>query len=267
MSPSPRDTSFAPSFAYLARQKYDLILGIGFLQQRDVDAAALRFPAQKFAYLDGRRQDLRHRPKNVRGTLFKTEEPAYLAGYLAALLEKRRPGKDVVATVGGIKIPTVDTYIAGFQAGARKADPGITALNAYSRDFVNQEKCATLARSEIARGAGVVFAVAGGCGVGALDAAAEAGVWAVGVDIDQSYLGPHILTSVVKRLDVAVVAIVRSLVDGTFTTGTDTVFGLKNGGVGLGRISSNVPRRFVRALDAIRAQIVAGKIHVPSALG
>jgi basic membrane protein A len=263
----PNESSFVPSFSYLARQKYDLIIGVGFLEAADMAAAAQKFPTARFAILDARREDLEHRPKNVRGTLFKTEEAGYLAGYLAALMEKRRPGKDVVSTVGGFKIPTVDSYIAGYQAGARKADPGIATLNAYSGDFLVAGKCEALALDQIARGSGVVFAVAGSCGLGALAAAKEKGVWGVGVDIDQSYLGPHILTSVVKRLDVAVYDIVGSLVRGTLTTGGNSVFDLRNGGVGLGKISPKVPRSFLAQVARIRREIVAGKINVPSAVG
>ena len=267
VAPNPNQSSFVPTFSYLARQKYDLIIGVGFLAAADLAAAASKFPTAKFAILDARQEDLRGRPKNVRGTLFKAEEAGYLAGYLAALMEKRRPGKDVVSTVGGYKIPTVDAYIAGYQAGARKADPGIATLNGYSADFVVTEKCKTLALDQIARGSGVVFAVAGPCGLGALAAAKEKGVWGVGVDIDQSYLGPHILTSAVKRLDVAVYDLVRSLVRGTLTTGGNFVFDLRNGGVGLARISPKVPSSFLAQVERIRRQIVAGKISVPSTLG
>jgi basic membrane protein A and related proteins len=264
---SPTENSFVPGFSYLARQKYDLIIGIGFLQVADLDTAALKFPSSKFAILDARREDLKHRPKNVRGTLFKTEQAAYLAGYLAARLEQRRPGADVVSTIGGYPLPTVTAYIAGFQAGARKADPGITTLNAYSNDFDALAKCRTLALGQIARGSGAVFAVAGACGLGALAAAKEKGAWGIGVDLDQSYLGPFILTSVVKRLDVAAFDLIRSLEQGTFTTGEDSIFDLRNGGVGLGRISPKVSRSLLSQVDRVRKQIVAGKIKVPATLG
>src|SRR5437763_887136 len=171
VSTSDSQNSYVPGFAYLARQRYDLIIGVGFLEAGDIDTAAVRFPGSRFAILDARREDLKHRPANVHGTLFKTEQAGYLAGYLAARLEEQRPGKDVVSTVGGLPIPTVNTYIAGFQAGARKADPQITTLNAYSNDFDAADKCKPLALHQIAQGSGTVFAVAGACGLGALEAA------------------------------------------------------------------------------------------------
>jgi basic membrane protein A len=263
----PSPDRFVSTFSYLARQKYDLIVGWGLAEVFGMDTAALRYPRARFAIVDARLEDLPHRPKNVRGTLFRTEQPSYLAGYLAALMEKRRPGPDVIGSVGGLKIPVVDAFIAGFQAGARKADPGITLLNGYSQDFLDPAKCRALANQQIARGAGVVFDVAGHCGLGVLEAAKEEGVWGIGVDIDQSYLGPHILTSVIKRFDVAVYDLVRSLVRGTFTTGADTVFDLRNGGVGLGKVSPMVPQSILVRLQRIKAQIVAGVITVPSMLG
>jgi len=266
VAPSPRET-FASSFSYLARQRYDLIIAIGFFEVQDLDAAARAFPQSKFAIIDASIDDLKHRPGNVRGGTFRTEQAGYLAGYLAALMEERRPGKDVIGSVGGVKIPTVDSYIAGYRAGARSADPRITLLNAYSGDFLNRSKCRAIALQQIAAGAGAVFQVADACGLGALAAAKEKHVWGIGVDVDQSFLGPRILTSVVKNLDVAVFATIASFKEGRFHTGTDAVFDLANDGVGLGRISPKVPRTFIRRLDAIRARIVAGKITVPSSLG
>ena len=257
----------APGFLFLARQKYDLVLGYGFLSTGDLDAAAVRFPHTTFAIVDASVRDLPHHPRNVRGGVFASEEPSYLAGYLAGSMEKRRPGRDVVASVGGAKIPTVDAYIAGFQAGARKADPGITTLNGYAKSFTDPGKCEAVTRRQIADGAGVVFQVASACGMGALEAARQARVWGIGVDVDQSALGPFVLTSTVKRLDVGVFKTVRDFTSGRFKTGRDAVFDLANGGVGLGRISPRVPRALVRKADLIRKQIVAGKIRVPSTLG
>ena len=108
---------------------------------------------------------------------------------MAGLYAKDKGGDQVVSTVGGQKIPPVDHYIAGFQAGAKAANPDIKTLNAYSQDFVDQAKCKELALNQIAEGSKVVFQVAGGCGLGALDAAKEKGVQGIGVDADQAYLG------------------------------------------------------------------------------
>ena len=130
---------------------------------------------------------MKSKPKNVRGLLFKEQEAGYLVGYLAGLVTKQEGGsQQVIGSVGGQKIPPVDRYIAGYRAGAKKANPGITTLNAYSQDFVDQAKCKELALDQIARGAQVIFQVAGQCGLGALSAAKEKNVRGIGVDADQA---------------------------------------------------------------------------------
>ncbi|MGH3116909.1 MAG: BMP family ABC transporter substrate-binding protein [Gaiellales bacterium] len=255
-----------PAYASLARQGYDLIIGVGFLDASALDRVARSFPRSRFVIVDASVNDLAHRPRNVRGVVFNSEEAAYLAGYLAALIEQRRPGEDVVGTVGGVKIPSVDSFIAGFQAGARKGVRGIRTLNAYAGDFLNERRCAAVAREQIARRAGVIFAVAGGCGVGALRAAKAARVWGIGVDVDQSFLGRHILTSVVKRLDVATFTTIRAFQRGQLRFGRDSSFRLRDQGVGLARISPDVPHEFLRGVERIRREIVAGKIRVPARL-
>jgi basic membrane protein A len=182
-----------PTLRSLARQNYDLVL-IGEVQSPlDVDAVVTvskRFPAVKFVLVDP--PFLEDWPGNVQGSIWRVEQPAYLAGYLAGIEEKQRRGRDVVGSVGGVKIPTVDAFIAGFEAGARKGDPAIQTLRGYSYDFFDAAKCESVARKQIAQGAGVVFNVAGVCGLGTLRAARSAGVWAVGVDVDQSYLGSYV---------------------------------------------------------------------------
>ena len=267
VAPDPVPTgSYLPPIAYLARQRYDLVIGIGFLEVGALDIAARRFPWLKFGLLDAQHDALQHRPRNVQGTLFRTEQPSFLAGYLAAKMEATRPKPHVVSSVGGLPIPPVKAYIAGFQAGARRADPHVKILNSYSNDFVNPAKCARAAREQIARGSGVVFDVAGGCGIGALHVAKAHGAWGIGVDIDQSYLGSFILTSVVKHLDVAVYDFVHDLQRGRMRTGGDTVFDLRNKGVGLGRISPVVPPSLRRDLQRLSAEIVHGRIRVASTL-
>ena len=264
---SRSSAEYVPNLTTLARQGYDLVIGVGFAQGDAVDAAATRFPQTRFAIIDVDQSTLRHKPKNVVGLLFKEEEVGYLAGYLAARIEQRRAGEDVIGSVGGFKEPPVDRFIAGYQAGARKAVPGITLLNSYSSDWDDQAKCKELALNEIARGAGVVFQVAGGCGLGALDATREREVWGIGVDADQSFLGPHILTSAQKKVDRAVFLTIESVLEGRWRGGRNLVFGLEQDGVGLGKVSSNIPRSDLNATDTIRKQIVEGRIEIPRTLG
>jgi basic membrane protein A and related proteins len=256
-SNSPAD--YVPNLSSFARQGYDLVIGVGYTETQAMDAAARRFPKTNFAIVDVSKNDMAHHPANVLGLLFREQEVGYLAGYLAGRVEKTAPGKDVIGSVGGQKQPPVDRFIAGYQAGAKKADPGITTLNGYSQDFVDQTRCKEVALTQIDRGAGVVFQVAGGCGLGALDAAKERKIWGIGVDADQSFLGPHILTSATKRVDVAVYSAIKDVVEDKFKGG-DAVYGLAQDGVGLGKISPKVPKADVAAVNKIRDDIVAGRI-------
>jgi len=255
---------YVPNLSTFARQGYDLTIGVGFTEADAIDTAATNFPNSKFAIVDVDQTEEKHKPTNLLGLLFREQETGYLVGYLAGLEEKRRPGKDVIGSVGGQKQPPVDRFIAGYQAGAKAADPGITVLNNYSEDFADQAKCKQIALNQIEQGAGVIFQVAGGCGLGALDAAKEKGVWGIGVDADQSFLGPHILTSAVKRVDTAVFLAIKSVVDGNFKGG-NMIFGLKQNGVGIGKISPKVPKSEVAKVNQIRADIISGKIkNIPT---
>jgi basic membrane protein A and related proteins len=255
---------YVPNLSTFARQGYDLIIGVGFTEANAIDTAANTFPKSNFAIVDVDQTEEPHKPPNLLGLLFREQETGYLVGYLAGLEMKRLPGPDIIGSVGGQKQPPVDRFIAGYQAGAKAADPGIQTLNDYSQDFNDQAKCKQIALNEIEQGAGAVFAVAGGCGLGALDAAKEKNVWGIGVDADQSFLGPHILTSAVKRVDTAVFDAIRRVVDGSFKGG-NLVFGLKDSGVGMGKISPKVPKSEVAAVNKIRAEIISGKIkNIPT---
>ena len=250
---------YVPNLSTFARRGYDLTVGVGFTEAIAIDTVATTFPNSKFTIVDVDQTEEPHKPPNLLGLLFKEQETGYLVGYLAGLEEKRRPGKDVIGSVGGEKQPPVDRFIAGYRAGARAADPGITLLNGYSQDFADLAKCKQIALNQIEQGAGVVFQVAGGCGLGALDAAKEKHVWGIGVDADQSFLGPHILTSAVKRVDTAVFDAIKLVKDGKFRGGNIT-FGLKDNGVAIGKISPKVPKSEVAKVMQVRADIISGKI-------
>jgi basic membrane protein A len=259
---------YIPNLTSLARADYDLIVAVGFDQANAVGAVAKKFPKERFAIVDVDQTTIPGKPKNVRGLLFREQQVGYLAGYLAALVAKQGVGyakpKLVISTVGGQKQPPVDRFIAGYQAGAKKAVPGIKTINAYSQDWVDQAKCKELALNQIAAGSQVVFAVAGGCGLGAIDAAKQRRVWAVGVDADQSYLGAQVLTSATKGVDEAVLQTIKDVANGTFHGG-NVNYGLDRKGVGLGKVSKQVPKALVAKVNAIKRQIVSGKIaHIPT---
>jgi basic membrane protein A len=271
LTPAPKE-GYVPSLTLLARQ-YDLVIGVGIAADtphiRPADAierVAVGFPETKFAIIDFAHEDLAHRPPNVVGLDFREEQAGYLAGHLAALVLTLSPGEDVISSVGGQRVPAVEKYIAGFQAGARGANPRVTTLNGYTDDFLDPIKGRSVALSQIAKGSRVVFQVASACGLGALEAAREHGIWGIGVDVDQSHLGRHILTSAVKRLDVAVFDTIEKLARGTLETGCTCRFSLRNGGVGLGAISSAVPPSLKAEIEDVTAEIVAGKIPIANSV-
>jgi basic membrane protein A and related proteins len=259
--------AYIPNLAQAARKGADLVISVGFDQAVAVAKVAKQFPNTHFAIIDVDQTTLAGKPKNVEGLIFREQEVGYLAGYLAGLLDKQKGGHATIGSVGGQKQPPVDRYIAGYQAGARKADPGIKLLNTYSQDWVDQAKCKQAALDEISAGANIVFQVAGGCGLGVLDAAKQQGVWGIGVDADQSYLGAQVLTSAMKRVDTSVYSTIQQVIAGKFAGGTNAVFSLKNNGVGLGKISAKVSKADVAKVRQIAAQISSGKIgHIPTSV-
>jgi basic membrane protein A len=264
---------YLPNFTAAARQGYQAIVATGFLLGADMDTAATQFPKAKFAIVDFPWSALAHKPKNAVGLTFESQQSGYLVGYLAGLMAKKQGGKQVVSAVGGKKLPSVDNWIAGYFAGAKKADPGVKTLLDYSNEFsiAFAAKCKELALNQIAQGSQMIFQVAGGCGLGALDAAkanhkGKRPVWGIGVDADQSYLGAHILTSGTKKVDVSTYRFYASVKNGTFKGGRNFDGTLKNGLQGVGKISTKVPPAFIKKMNAIKALIIKGKIKPPAKL-
>ena len=200
---SKANSDYVPNLSTLAQQQYDLVIGVGFLMAEAMNTVAPKFPNTKFAIIDVDATGLKAKPTNVAGLLFKENEAGYLVGYMAGLYLKDEGG-GTASSVGGQKIPPVDHYIAGYQKGVKAANPDAKVVNGYSQKFDDPAPCKELALNQIAEGAKVVFQVAGGCGLGALDAAKEKGVQGIGVDADQAYLGDQIMTSALKKVDVAV---------------------------------------------------------------
>jgi basic membrane protein A len=259
---SKSNQDYVPNLSTLAQQKFDLVIGVGFLMADAMDTVASKFPNTKFAIIDVDQSTLKHKPTNVEGLLFKEQQSGYLAGYLAGLYVKAKGGQQVIGSVGGQKIPPVDHYIAGYQAGAKAADPKIQTLNGYSQDFVDQAKCKELALNQIQQGSQVEFQVAGQCGLGALDAAKEKGVQGIGVDADQAYLGSHVLTSAIKKVDVAVFDTVKSVQDGSYQGGGNKTFQVSNDGTGIGKISST-GQKYASKLQAVQKKLASGAINPP----
>jgi basic membrane protein A len=268
-------SDYAPNFNTAVRKGAKLVIAAGFLLASTEATYAKKFPNVDFAITDytvhtspfanAKGKVLPAYAKNVEGLTYMANESGCLVGVLAAKMAKKMGG-NTVGAVGGIKIPPVDIWIAGFKYCVDKVAPGMKVLVQYSNDFVATDKCQTVAQNEISEGAKVLFQVAGGCGLGTLQAAADAGIWGIGVDVDQYAVAKHVLTSGVKRVDNGVYDAIQQAKNGKFQGGSDLVFNLKNHGVGVGRISPSVPKSWVTLMNSYRAKIVSGKLKVPTAL-
>jgi len=258
---SKSGNDYIPNLATAARQGYNLVIANGFLMGDSLAKVAKTFPNTKFAIIDFPSAGLKGKPKNARGLVFSEQEAGYLAGVAAATVSKSH----TVSSIGGQAVPAVVHFLAGYKAGAEKTVAGTKVLSGYSQDFVAQDKCKELALNQINAGSDVVFTAAGGCGLGGLQAAKEQGVWGIGVDSDQGYLGTHILTSATKKVDHAVFVTIKQAKDGTFKGGADSLFNVKNKGVGFGKVSVNAPNRaaLIAKLTAVSKAIANGTIKPP----
>jgi basic membrane protein A len=199
---------------------------------------------------------------NVLGLQFPSEEAGYLAGVVAAMLTK----SGTVSTVGGIKIPPVDNWIAGFRQAVKDTNPDVKLLNAYSQDFVDQAKCKEIALDQIAQGSDVVFQVAGQCGLGALDAACQEGAFAIGVDADQSFAGDCVVTSALKPLELAVFETIKSVQDGTFQGNNNRFFGIQEfpDAELLAPFTADVSQEIQDAVEEAKQKLISGEIDPPA---
>jgi basic membrane protein A len=256
---SKSDADYIPNLSEFGDQGYDLIVSVGFLMTDATTQAAKAYPDSTFAIVDSAFDPPLD---NAQGLLFKEQETGCLVGAVAGLTTK----SNNITWVGGQQIPPVDRFIAGYQFCAAKVNPDVKVSGSYSQDFVDQAKCKEIALDQIAKGSDVVFQVAGGCGLGALDAAKQKSVWGIGVDADQSFLGAHILTSAVKRVDVAVFKTIEAVQTGQAIGGGVTSFGLAEDGVGLGTVSPDVPQDVLDQVDQLKQQILDGSLQIPDTL-
>jgi basic membrane protein A and related proteins len=265
-------SDYLPNLTQAIRRKADLIVSAGFLLAPATATVAKKYPDTKFAITD---YPVEIDPfankkgkvlfKNVEGLTYAANESGCLVGVLAAKMAKKEGG-NVIGAVGGIKIPPVDIWIAGYRFCAQKAVPGTKVVIGYSQNFVAADKCKTVAQNLIGQGAKVLFQVAGLCGLGTLKAADDAGIWGIGVDKDQYNDAKRVLTSGVKRVDVGVYDAIKSVQDGSFKGGADLNFNLKNNGMSVGKINPAVPKAYIDEMNKYKQQIIAGTLKVPTAL-
>jgi len=251
----------------LAAGGSQLVFGVGFLFTDDIKSLAKEFPNVKFACIDYTVTPGESLPPNLAALKFKEEEGSYLVGALAALLSKT----GTVGFVGGMQIPLIRKFEAGYIAGVHAVRPADKVISKYAGTtgaaFKDPTKGKELALSEYHQGADIIYHASGSTGLGVFEAAREEKKLAIGVDSDQYDQAPGtVVTSMVKHVENAVFDCVQETAAGHFASGVHE-FGLKEHGVGWvydDRNKAQIPAAAKATVDSLEAEIVAGKIRVPS---
>ena len=255
------DNAFESLLRGFAQKDFDLIIGIGFAQREAIQKVAAQFPQKHFALVDSQVD-----APNVRSLMFEEHEGSYLIGAIAAMTSKT--GK--VGFVGGMDVPLIRRFKMGYEAGAKKINPQITVIANFcgvtGEAWNNPPKGKELAMAQYGSGVDVIFAAAGASGLGVFDAAEERKKFAIGVDSNQDWTKPGlILTSMLKRVDLAVFTAIQDAQAGKFTAGLQR-FGLADRGVdySVDQYNEKILTESVRKrADELKAEIIAGKIVVP----
>jgi basic membrane protein A len=261
---------YVPNLTAAAEDGHELVIAAGFLIAPSVIEVAEAFPDTNFAGVDhlyggkGCAEAKTCAQPNALGLQYPSEEPGYVAGVVAALMTKT----GTVSTVGGEKIPSVDNWIAGFQQGVIDTKPGTKTLNAYSDDFQDQAKCKEIALDHIGQRADIVFQVAGLCGLGAIDAACEKNVIAIGVDADQRGAGKCVLFSALKPLETSVFELIETAQEGNFKGGRNQTFGVADlpDAQLLTEFTKPVPQTVQDAAKEADEKVKSGEIDPPPTL-
>jgi basic membrane protein A and related proteins len=247
----------------LSAEGMQLVVGVGFIFSDDLTALAREYPRQAFAGIDFAVGDA-PLPANLAAIKFREEEGSYLVGAIAALVG----GSKRLGFVGGMDIPLIHKFEAGYRAGVARVCPDCTVVAAYAgatpEAFRNPERGKELALSEYGSGVTVIYQAAGATGLGVFEAARETGRLVIGTDADQSAEAPgHVVTSMVKRVDVATYGVIRDVRDGRFRGGVYSL-GLAEGGVGYVDNPRLIPDSVRTIVAGLQADIIAGRIRVPT---
>ncbi len=263
---SQSDADYNTNLNLLVRRNFDLVFGIGFLMEKSVNEIATQKPDNHLAIIDA----VVDQP-NVASVLFKEQEGSYLAGVAAALMTKSKK----IGFVGGMDIPVIERFEAGFLEGVKAVDPSIEVDVQYTGAFDKAELGKTTANRMYSSGVDIIFHAAGGTGNGVFAEAKElktkdpdAYVWVIGVDSDQYDEGAVgddniTLTSMLKRVDVAVQNISKLAAEDKFPGGETTVYGLAEDGVGLADSRGAIPDDVLAQIDEYAKKIADGEVTVP----
>ncbi len=245
---------------------FGLVIDLEYAHGDALIEVAADYPETNYVILNQVREGA-----NIASVLFQEQEGSYLAGTLAALVTtdtsiKGINEQPVIGVIGGTKSAGIDKFIAGYMQGAKAANPDVNVLVAYSNNFADPAIGLQMTKAMFEQGADIVFHVAGGTGMGVIQAAKEAGRYAIGVDTDQDGIAPGaVLTSMIKRADVAVEAIVKNYAEDKFPAGQTVTFGLKEDGVGLSEMTHTkdlIPQAILDQVEAAKQSILSGDVKV-----
>jgi basic membrane protein A len=266
---SKAQEDYEPNLNLLVTEKVDLAVGVGFMIENALEAASKKNPGTRFLLIDSPLLDAQNKPytlPNVQTVVFREHEGSFLVGALAGLATQS--GK--IGFVGGMEIPLIKKFEAGYVAGIKavnpKAEPDVKRV--YTGSFDNSSAGKRAALDLYNQGIDIIFHAAGSDGLGVIQAAKEQKKFAIGVDSDQAHLAPqNVLTSMIKQVDYAIYVATKEIVEKKFQAG-DKALGLKEGGVGMAPVTVDFPNKQA-ALDKVeklRQAIIDGKIKVPATL-
>ena len=255
---SKTDADYQTNINTFIDEEYDLIICVGYMLADATKEAAEDNPEQAFAIVDDASIDL----PNVACLTFAQEQCSYLVGLVAGYMTKT----NTVGYVQGMVSDTMNLFGIGYITGVKEANPEATVLQYNANNFGDIAGGSTAAKNMITNGADVIYHAAGGTGMGVIEACNEEGIWAIGVDTDQSILAPeHVITSAMKRVDVASQDISKAVKDGTFEAGIH-MYDLSNGGVDLAPTRDHIPEDVLKVVEDAKAAIIAGEKTVPTSV-
>jgi basic membrane protein A len=255
---SQQESEYIQNIETFIDEEFDLIIGVGYQLKDAIEEVANTYPDKKFALLDETYDNV---PQNVISVVFKEEEGAYLAGAVAAKMTETGN----IGFIGGSQVPSVLRYQYGFRAGATDTNPDVKIYEQYANSFSDAAKGKSIAKQMHSSNVDIILTAAGAVGNGSIEAAREAGKYAIGVDRDQSDLAPeNVITSVLKKLNVASYDLAKSLVEGNFKGGEEKVYGIKEDAVGIAdNIKNFASQEVLDYIEEVKQKIVFGEITVP----
>lgn len=253
---SHADSDYKPNIESFIDEEYDLIICVGYQLADALREEAEANPDVNFAIIDdATNADL----ENVTCLMFEQSQASYLVGYVAGLTTE----SNTIGFVLGMSTDTMNEFGYGYLAGAIDANPDVKVLQTNANSFSDTAAGKTAANNMVSQGADVIFHAAGGTGLGVIDACKEAGIWAIGVDQDQSSVAPEtILTSAMKRVDNSVYDAASALIDGTLESGVKT-YTLEDAGVDIAPTTDNLSEETLAAIEEVKQQIIDGTVVVP----